>query len=135
MSDLLTRRGADNLQALHCTYDPSGSVSSIWDNAQQTIYLRNNRVDASTDFTYDPTYRLIQATGRENLEQMGNRNVSDALDSQNASLDSPGDGNAMGTYPGSYKYDSVGNIHSLRHDGSDGSNPGGTRNYRYQERS
>lgn len=39
MSDLLTRRGADNLQALHCTYDPSGSVSSIWDNAQQSIYL------------------------------------------------------------------------------------------------
>ena len=135
VSDLLTRRGADNLQALHYTYDPSGNVSNIRDNAQQTIYFRNNRVDPSTDFTYDPTYRLIEATGREHLGQTGNSNVSDALDSQNTSLDSPGDGNAMGGYTESYKYDSVGNILSLRHDGSDSSNRGWTRNYSYQERS
>ena len=41
------------------------------DDAQQTIFFRNQRVEPSADYTYDAIYRLIEATGREHLGQVG----------------------------------------------------------------
>ena len=57
------------LQNLHYTYDPAGNITHIQDDAQQTIFFRNQRVEPSNDYTYDALYRLIQATGREHLGQ------------------------------------------------------------------
>ena len=57
------------LQNLHYTYDPVGNITHIRDDAQQTIYFRNKRVEPSNDYTYDALYRLIDATGREHLGQ------------------------------------------------------------------
>ena len=62
---------ACGLQNLHYTYDPAGNITHIHDDAQQTIYFRNQRVEPSNDYTYDALYRLIQATGREHLGQAG----------------------------------------------------------------
>ena len=59
------------LQNLHYTYDPGGNITHIQDDAQQTIYFRNKRVEPSADYTYDAVYRLIEATGREHLGQVG----------------------------------------------------------------
>jgi hypothetical protein len=75
----------------------------------------------------------VEAIGREHLGQTGNSKSSDAFDTGNTSLDSPGDGNAMGRYTKTYTYDNIGNILSLRHDSSDSAHPGWTRNYNYQE--
>ena len=50
------------VQNLHYTYDPAGNITHIQDDAQQTIYFRNKRVEPSNDYTYDALYRLIQAT-------------------------------------------------------------------------
>ena len=53
------------VQDLRYHYDPSGNITEIRDNAQQGVFFANAYVDATQSFTYDPTYRLTEATGRE----------------------------------------------------------------------
>ncbi|KAL5331064.1 hypothetical protein ACEPPN_000593 [Leptodophora sp. 'Broadleaf-Isolate-01'] len=136
---LATRPSGDNpLQALIYVYDPAGNVTHIRDDAQQTIYFRNKRVDPTNDYTFDPLYRLIAASGREHLGQLTGGQLSGPTPPQpfaDTPGDQPGDGNAMGTYTESYAYDGVGNILSISHAGSDPKNPGWTRNYTYAEAS
>lgn len=126
------------LQNLHYTYDPAGNITHIRDDAQQTVYFRNRRVEPSNDYVYDALYRLIQADGREHLGQAagGDRLPPTAPDGFNAfhtQLDHPGDGNAMGTYTERYVYDAVGNFLQMHHRGSDPAHPGWTRAYTYAE--
>jgi YD repeat-containing protein len=61
------------VQALAYYYDPVGNITHIADSAdtQNVIYFNNQRVEPSSDYTYDPLYRLIAATGREHLGQTG----------------------------------------------------------------
>ncbi len=128
------------LQNLHYTYDPAGNITHIRDDAQQTVYFRNRRVEPSNDYIYDALYRLIEADGREHLGQAagGERFPPTAPDGFNAfhtRLDHPGDGNAMGTYSERYVYDAVGNFLQMQHRGSDPTHPGWTRAYSYVEAS
>ena len=124
------------VQALAYYYDPAGNVTRIRDSAdtQDVIFFRNQRVDPSSDYTYDPLYRLISATGREHLGQAGAalqppQQVTND-DSFRTGLPQPGDGNAMGTYTETYSYDAVGNILAMAHRVSPG---GWTRRYSYAE--
>jgi RHS repeat-associated protein len=131
---------ACGLQNLHYTYDPAGNITHIQDDAQQTIYFRNRRVEPSNDYTYDALYRLIQASGREHLGQRanGDRNpptAPDAFDAFHSRLDHPGNGNAMGAYIERYVYDAVGNFLQIHHRGSDPAHAGWTRTYDYVETS
>ena len=133
---LLTTRGATALQDLRYTYDPVGNITHRRDEAQQTVYFANRRVEPSAEFTYDALYRLTEATGREHLGQAGGQPTApDAWDSSHTRLDHPGDGNAMGTYVERYLYDAVGNILAMQHRGSDPAQPGWTRTYTYSEAS
>jgi RHS repeat-associated protein len=130
-----------SLQNLHYTYDPAGNITHIQDDAQQTIYFRNQRVEPSNDYTYDALYRLIQATGREHLGQSGGPIAHSRNDAGRVSLLSadaagrfaPSDGNAMGTYIERYVYDAVGNFLQMQHRGPDLAHPGWTRRYTYSE--
>ncbi len=130
-------RGTAALQNLAYTYDPVGNITHIQDQAQQTIYFRNQIVEPSNNYTYDAIYRLISATGREHLGQTGGRanepTAPDAFNEFQTNLDHPGNGNAMGTYSKRYLYDEVGNILSMQHRGSNPAHPGWTRNYTYNE--
>jgi RHS repeat-associated protein len=131
------------LQNLHYTYDPAGNITHIRDNAQQTIYFDNKRVEPSNDFIYDALYRLIQATGREHLGQGGApiaHSHDDAgrvglLSADAAGRFAPNDGNAMGTYIERYVYDAVGNFLQMQHRSSDPAHAGWTRAYTYAETS
>ena len=131
---------ACGLQNLHYTYDPAGNITHIRDDAQQTIYFKNKRVEPSNDYTYDALYRLIQASGREHLGQQGNGDPNppttpDGFNTFHTRLDHPGDGNAMGTYIERYVYDGVGNFLQMQHRGSDAAYPSWTRAYAYLEAS
>jgi RHS repeat-associated protein len=130
-------RQGDALQDLNYTYDPMGNVTFIRDNAQQTVFFRNARVDPSSDYTYDPTYRLISATGREHMGQTNGSpsmpSVPGPFDPSNTRHESPGDGNAMATYTESYVYDPAGNILSMAHAGNDPRAPSWKRTYTYSE--
>ena len=125
------------VQNLRYTYDPAGNITHVQDDAQQTIYFRNKRVDPNNDYTYDAIYQLIEATGREHLGQIGGvpnaPTAPDAFNGFHTGLLHPGDGNAMGLYRESYFFDVVGNFLAMRHRGTDPGNPGWPRDYTYHE--
>ncbi len=122
------------VQNLHYTYDPVGNITHIRDDAQQTTYFRNKRVEPSADYTYDAVYRLIEATGREQLGQVGGAPIPHSYnDASRVGLAHPGDGNAMGTYIERYVYDAVGNFLEMQHRSTDPAHPGWTRSYAYNE--
>jgi len=146
MLELTTTRPAASadqqiVQDLAFTYDPVGNVTHIQDDAdlQNTVFFRNVRVEPSSDYTYDAIYRLIEATGREQLGLVGNGALAPTPTSYNdvprIGLVQPGDGNAMGIYDELYQYDAVGNFLSFVHRGSSPTNPGWTRSYTYGETS
>ena len=128
------------LQNLHYTYDAVGNITHLRDDAQQTIYFRNHRIEPHYDYSYDAIYRLTTATGREHLGQNAagaplppsapTHSATRLLTSVSAN-----DGNAMGSYRELYSYDEVGNIVEVIHRGADPQNPGWTRSYRYLEES
>ena len=120
------------MQNLHYTYDPVGNITHIRDEAQQTIYFRNSRVEPSAEYAYDAIYRLIEATGREHLGQL-NGGLQPPIPASHTDIPRvgqlhPGDGNAMGNYREFYDYDAVGNIDRVRHASASGA---WTRTYAY----
>jgi RHS repeat-associated protein len=125
------------LQNLRYTYDPIGNITDIQDDAQQTRYFLNKRVDPSAQYTYDAIYRLIEATGREHLGQVGGAPVPSSYNDKPhvGILLSASDGNAVGRYLERYFYDQVGNVERIIHRGSDPVSPGWTRAYIYNESS
>ena len=131
LRSLRTVRGAGVLQDLAYTYDATGNVTRITDAAQQTVFFRNTVAEASADYTYDATYQLVAATGREHLGQLGDPAPPDPYDTGATGLDAPGDGQAMGRYQETYSYDLAGNLLAVRHAGSDAAHPGWTRTYTY----
>ncbi|TNH27810.1 hypothetical protein FHG89_17035 [Micromonospora orduensis] len=128
---LVTARGGDILQDLVYSYDAVGNVVRVADAAQQTLFFRNTVVEPSADYSYDATYQLISAAGREHLGQAGGPVPPDPYDSGTVGQDQPGDGLAMGRYTEAYVYDEAGNVLSVRHIGSGGAHPGWTRTYAY----
>ncbi|QGA48276.1 RHS repeat-associated core domain-containing protein [Pseudomonas brassicacearum] len=108
LTALRTSLAASTLQDLRYTYDPVGNVTHIVDKAQPVQFGNNQRVEASSVFTYDSLYQLISATGREA-----------------AGLISPPDLPALGHIPidsgqlfnftEHYAYDAGGNLTELRH--------------------
>ena len=125
------------VQSLFYSYDPVGNVTYIRDDAQQILYFRNKRVEPSADYTYDATYRLIEATGREHLGQAGGAPTPSSFnDSPRVGVPfSASDGNAMARYLERYMYDMVGNFQKVIHRGSDATVAGWTRSYTYSEAS
>lgn len=119
------------VQNLSYTFDPAGNITHIRDDAQQSIYFRNRRVEPSNDYVYDAVYRLVQASGREHLGQGGNPIPHAHSDAQRIGLPQPGDGNAMGRYIERYVYDAVGNFLQMQHRGSSPAHAGWTRAYDY----
>ena len=135
-----TVRAADgiHLQDVRYTYDPAGNLTHIQDDAdiQNTVYFKNQRVEPSADYMYDALYRLVQASGREHLGQIGGQlnPPPQTIDSDGirTSLPQPGDGNAMARYTEDYLYDQVGNLLRMTHAAGNG---GWTRRYACQEAS
>ncbi len=123
------------VQNLRYTYDPAGNITHIQDDAQQTIFFRNKCVEPNADYTYDAIYRLIEATGREHLGQVGGSPIPHSCnDSPRVGIDwSANNGQAMGTYTERYVYDSVGNFLEMQHDRTDPQVTGWTRSYVYNE--
>jgi RHS repeat-associated protein len=123
------------VQNLSYTYDPAGNIIHIRDDAQQTVYFRNRRVEPSAEYTYDAIYRLAKATGREHLGQTADGKLrpptqTSSTDTPRVGLNHPGDGKAMGPYTEAYEYDEVGNIARVAHKAVSGA---WTRTYAYSE--
>jgi RHS repeat-associated protein len=131
LTELLSaRRGSPNfLQSLAYAYDPVGNIVSIADSAQQTNFYRNQVVPASSAYTYDAIYRLVNASGREHIGQTSSTPV-DADDAERTSFTLPlaNDAQAMRKYNETYAYEAVGNITNITHTAAGG---GWSRAYNY----
>jgi len=117
--------GTDILQDFEYTFDPQGNITTMKDNATQTLYYNNNIIDADRSYTYDALYRLIEAQGREHINQPGTE-YNDFPSGIN--LPHPNDPQAMRRYSRSYEYDDSGNITEMAHTAT-GAN--WTRDYTY----
>jgi RHS repeat-associated protein len=137
LTRLKTIRQSEKIQDLKYYHDPVGNISHVHDGAQETLYFRNQRVMPQSDYTYDAIYRLIEATGREHLGQVGGQPsqpmAPDSRDSPAADRKQTQNGATMGNYVESYDYDSVGNIRSLSHTESNSKYSGWKRTYTYNE--
>ena len=123
------------VQDLRYTYDPVGNITQIVDASLRTVFHDNCRVDPASRYTYDPLYRLVEATGRENFAQsmfefspprencrdyplVGALQLHDPLSLQNCVE--------------RYEYDPVGNFRHMIHRAK---RSAWTRHYTYQEES
>ena len=136
----LPDRPGCQVQNLRYTYDPAGNITHIRDDAQQTIFFKNQKVEPSAEYTYDAIYRLIEAKGREHLGQAGGGSAlppkpTSNTDPPRVGLLHPVDGKAMGRYIQQYVYDEVGNFLEMNHSGTNPVDPGWKRAYNYNESS
>ncbi|MGH7573968.1 MAG: SpvB/TcaC N-terminal domain-containing protein [Longimicrobiales bacterium] len=122
-----TRTGpASNLQDLRYTYDPVGNVVEIRDDADDTVFFRNEVVEPEQRFEYDALYRLVRAEGREHVSQ--GQPIHSELTP--GSQPHPNDPAALRRYVEHYTYDEVGNLTEMRHVASGGN---WTRAYVYAQ--
>ena len=126
-----SRSGSSVYQDLFYTYDPTGNITHIRDDAQQAIYFDGQVVPPQCDYAYDAIYRLISATGREHIGQLAQPQTT-WNDEFRVNLPHPGDGLAMRTYSEQYLYDAAGNFEKLIHQAANGN---WTRAYAYNEAS
>ncbi len=136
---LRTLRAIDCLQDLSYEYDPTGNITSIRDDAQQTIFFNNAVVEPHNEYLYDANYRLVRAEGREHIGQVGQPQPTwDDGPRMNNPLPHPNDGQAMRRYVERYEYDEVGNILAMVHSLGTLASPGPpiwNRRYQYRPES
>lgn len=130
---LQTKRDTDHktLQELHYTYDPSGNITEIIDNAQPTVFFNNCRINAHNRNSYDALYRLIEAHGREHAGQVQHNTYDNWHDCAFKGRYHPNDAMAWREYTERYEYDCVGNILRVRHTAHDDTANSWTRQYQY----
>ncbi|MGO4186811.1 SpvB/TcaC N-terminal domain-containing protein [Pseudarthrobacter sp. TAF60_1] len=120
-----------DFQHLSYTYDATGNITSIDDDAHQPVFFRNHRVDAGADYIYDPLYRLVYATGREHLSHAGAAPRPTGLELPPAVH--PHDKGALARYTERYDYDDAGNLTRLRHRCHDAAHSGWSRTFDYEQ--
>ena len=108
LSALSTKVSASTVQDLRYTYDAVGNVTQIEDRAQPVQFGSNQRVDATSTFTYDSLYQLIRATGREAAGLTSHPDLP-------AFSRTPFDARQLFKFTEHYTYDAGGNLTGLRH--------------------
>lgn len=122
------RSNNDPLQDLRYTFDPTGNITHCTDANIPDVFFNNQKITGTAEYTYDPLYRLIQASGREHPAQVSfgaQDNWDDAPFMEKYSRNDP---MVWRTYTQEYRYDGVGNIVQMRHTAGGGN---WTRDYTY----
>ncbi len=119
LTRLRATREADGalLQDVSYVYDPVGNISSIRDDAQQTVYFANAVVEPHQVFEYDALYRLVRAEGREHAAQNNVQRDHRHFDPAGIGIPFPNSPDALQNYVEQYVYDSAGNILAMSHTG------------------
>jgi RHS repeat-associated protein len=109
--------GRSGLQNLAFVYDASGNIVRAEDLAQDKVWFRNQRVDATAEYMYSALNRLVEATGRESAAAAAPPPGWEGYWPAGAV---PTD-DMLRNYTQRYGYDAVGNLLELRHLASGGS--------------
>jgi RHS repeat-associated protein len=123
------------LQDLRYTYDPVANIMRIEDAALKTVFHANQQIDAVCEYTYDATYRLIEATGREHIGQSAFNFLPDRSDDRDYPFEGAAcltDLQALQRYTEGYEYDPAGNFLKMFHCAA---HRNWSREYRYCESS
>jgi len=113
------------VQQLSYTYDPIGNITEIYDEAYEPVFFKNQQVEPHSCYEYDALYRLVSATGRENVKNKVPQRKEKSPETF------PVSGQALRNYRQRYFYDAVGNIMQMRHIAASGGR--WTRHYKYAE--
>src|SRR4030095_8170894 len=100
---------------LNYTYDPSGNISEIYDEAYEPVFFQNQQVLPRSRYEYDALYRLISATGRENGAFICAPSNGENGPVPTAFPVQPADPHALRVYTQTYRYDAVGNMERMHH--------------------
>jgi RHS repeat-associated protein len=121
------------VQDLRYSYDAVGNITRISDKGLLTIFHNGQQVQPACDYTYDAVYRLIEASGREQIGETMFDPVGDLRDYPFAGLGAnhPNDLQSLRNYTERFEYDAVGNFEKLIHQA--GPNGSWTRAYAYNE--
>ena len=123
------------IQDLRYTYDPVGNIARIQDGALKTVFHANQQLDAACEYTYDPIYRLVEATGREHIGQSAFNFLPEHGDYRDYPFEGAAqltDLQALQHYTECYTYDLAGNFLTMFHRAA---RRNWTRNYAYCETS
>jgi len=123
------------VQDLSYTYDPVGNITFIGDAALKSVFYNNQQVQPVSRYTYDPLYRLTEATGREGVGQSAFQFVppdANYRDFPFVGASQLNDPQAIRNYTEQYAYDPVGNFSQMVHSATNGN---WTRVYSYSENS
>ena len=102
-------------QNLKYTFDPTGNITEIRDDAQQTHFFNNAVVFPESKFEYDALYQLTKATGREHAGLGGDVQRSHPDLPAISQLPHQNDATAVRAYTENYEYDLLGNITRQQH--------------------
>ena len=108
------------LQQLLYTYDPSGNITEIEDQAYEPVFFKNQQVEPRSQYEYDAQYQLISATGRENYYANGapkGYGMVGEMPTKNFGASDK----ALRTYTQRYRYDATGNFITMQHIAAKGS--------------
>ena len=99
-------------QQLNYTYDPTGNITEIYDEAWKPVFFSGNKVLPKNTYVYDAVYRLVLAKGRENIANTAPKAGSDK---GFAGVSFPITDGTLTDYTQIYTYDSVGNFLEMAH--------------------
>jgi RHS repeat-associated protein len=123
------------VQGLHYTYDPIGNITRIEDDALKTVFHANQQLDCVCNYTYDPIYRLVEATGREHIRQSEFNFLPEHHDYRDYPFQGAAhlsDLQALEHFTEFYSYDAAGNFLKMLHRAA---HRNWTRTYSYCEAS
>jgi RHS repeat-associated protein len=129
-------KNAGIVQDLHYACDPAGNITEIADAALQTVF-NGQQIDPVCRYTYDASYRLIEASGREHIGQAALPFAppdGNYRDYPFAGAATQNDLQALRNYTEQYDYDAVGNFKTMSHLTASGTG-NWTRAYSYYETS
>lgn len=118
------------LQDLYYTYDPAGNITRIEDKNIPEVFSSNQKIEGISQYTYDPLYRLVQASGREYAGTPGFGSNDNWGDLSFQKKYSRGTTMEWRNYTRFYRYDEAGNIRQMRHTANGSS---WTRTYDYED--